>query len=73
MAREAAHSRGKTVTARPARQQAQTVRLPKSIATKAAYDEVLEATGNRPPKNDLYERINFLRTGRRTPLKPTGY
>jgi hypothetical protein len=45
----------------------------RTMDDKPEYDAFLTATDNRPPKNDLYERINFLRTGRRTPNKPSSY
>lgn len=46
---------------------------PSVLMDKAELDSFLSASGNRPPNNDLYERINFLRTGRRTRNKPSSY
>ena len=61
-----------TVVQRPANQ----TRSPlisfgkRTMDDKAEVDAFIDSTDNRGPRNDLYERINFLRTGRRTPQKP---
>jgi hypothetical protein len=45
----------------------------RTVDDKAELDALIAATDNRGPTNDLYERINFLRGGRRTPRRPSSY
>lgn len=64
-----------TVTKRPANQPSgPMVRFGKgTMDDEAEVEAFIDASGNRPRRDELYDRINFLRTGRRTPRKPASY
>lgn len=64
-----------SVVAHPANQPSgPMVRFGKHVMDdKAELDAFITATDNRGPTNDLYDRINFLRNGKRTPNKPNSY
>lgn len=64
-----------TIAAQPAKQtRSPLIRFGKRTMDDAAEVETfIDASGNRGPLNDLYERINFLRTGRRTRRAPGSY
>lgn len=72
---KAAHDR--TLSARPRLQPSSPLvsfgsqQFPNTPEGKASLDSLIASTGNRPPSNDLYDKINFLQTGRRSPRKPS--
>lgn len=45
----------------------------RTMDDKAEVDAFIDSTDNRGPRNDLYDRINFLQGRGRTPRKPSSY